>query len=220
MAFFPSDCDTCSKAYAQANLVTIPSKLLIQWSDDLDANERKIRESITAVAWTVKCKSCYQQYKLQEIRNVQETGSATIICVGSKAFDEFCDKYSDTCKCLGIASEKDEYGLLSVLSDKSGCFIKGKYEYFSTLQFFTAKGAVKPEEKKEAEEKTAADVHTKYKTGAFDVAEITVFMNFIELHKYRHQYAIDKWLNQMGFAKYALQHGQLPREKMTTYSRL
>ena len=217
-------CGTCSKDWAVSNLILISSRLIVQWSKDLDQDDRKICESVSAVAWLLNCRNCYGKYRLQEIQNVQELGLTTIIIVGTSAFDKFCDDYSDICAALGIGESVDIHGKKSVLlSDTSGTFIQGKYEYFNTLQFFTTKGTAPPlEEQKgtEVEEKTSPDTITNYKSGRFDAQEIRVLIGFVDDKKFRNQCAIDAFLRKEDFGKYAMDHGQLPRANFASYSRM
>ena len=59
-----------------------------------------------------------------------------------------------------------------------------------------------------------------FKTGAFDIPEILRFINFVDDEKYAHQFAMDKWLMENKFSAYVLNHGGVPRENMSSCSRM
>ena len=146
----------------------------------------------------------------------------TVLTAGTPAFNTFYLKYSDVCDAIGIGAGIDIDDNLSVFAnDEVGAYVGGGYANFDTLQFFVPKGAVQTDEKSETKESVPITaIPVECKTGPYDVAEITMLVNFIESTKYSHQLALSKHLTMKGYDKYVTDHGGILRTDMTSYQRV
>ena len=87
-----SECDGsgCNRTFDVSTLITVPSKLLIQWKDanDVDEEDGTMHESYTAVAPSQLCRQCRGKYRATEISNIQSLSFVSMTSFGTPAFDQ------------------------------------------------------------------------------------------------------------------------------------